>query len=250
MVTKAVDDLLELMFSVKKGCPGVDLEMHIQANVNDALAEGQSEYFAIQALGKAAKDQRPERLFPEGLSSVDLWNANLKKLHAERLKEGSKLDIKDGNSNREQGWTAHEEGNQIMEYIMVGVKEKGIPAFKASTSFTEFNQIWLDAGNHGFSDAWEKAFGLKWSAFVCKLENSIVGNDKCKASSSWDHSWRSPCTEGQHFKEAYPYSLCKPATGSKNVTMISAQSVFKYEDEMDDEDEIEDEDDDYMTAAV
>jgi len=248
VVKQAVDDLAELMFDVQKGCPGIDLEMHVQANANDAVAEGQAEYFAIQALGKAATQQRPKRLFPQGLSSTDLWNADVQKLISERVKEASQLDIQDGNKDLDKGWTSRLEGNQIMEYIMVGQREKGFPALKPGMSFSDFNQIWLDAGNLGFAGAWQKAFGLKWSAFVCKLQNGITGSNKCTASSSWDHEWTSPCTEGQRYKETYPYSLCKPAGSNTSSNLISAESVFKDEDEINDEQEMEDEDNGYMDS--
>jgi len=212
-IDTAVDELAEEMFGVKEGCKGVDLEMRPQSNTNEIVAEGQAEYFAIHALSNAVKLTRPKRLFRDGISTSILWDADIAKLNAERLKEDKRMLFKDGNDvSSDGGWTPSLLGTQVMEYMYKGVKigDRTLPAFRPKTSFVEFSQLWMDAGKIGFADAWKKVFGITWSDFVCKLENEIKGNQDCKPDPSWDRGWKTPCTENQHFKKDYPYSLCKP----------------------------------------
>ena len=185
----SVAEVMELQFGVSEGCPGVNFLVRTTANENNAMAEGEAEYYSLNVLTPPLVSE-----WAVPFQSKQTWTDKRNEGYAMLAGSPGKASfhVTDGSGDTmsaleaSTGWRGNPAGELVYAYL--------IEQWRPQTTHTDLFEIWMEAACVGYSAAFEAKTGSKWSEFVCSMEDyyGVDGNGvTCVPDSAWDLPWAS-----------------------------------------------------------
>ena len=170
IATAATDEIMELQFNVTGGCPGVDFTFEWGQWENNAMAEGEAEYYAENVYMPM---NLPNLAWSVPYTGEAQWTQRLADNTAQLKYNNATLHIGDGNGRTIQdleqfNWRANPVGELTYAYLKNN--------WRPETTHADLMQIWMDTpAAGGYQAAFATTMGRSWSQFVCDFEKSIHG---------------------------------------------------------------------------
>lgn len=182
IATTAADAMMQIQFDVAGGCPGVDFNFRWQQWENNAMAEGEAEYFAENVYMDA---NSANLAWPTPYAGSAGWtNRIAEDTGLLSSLDKQKLHIGDGIGNtietlEPHGWRANPVGELVFSYLKT--------VWRPATTHADVMNIWLATPGAGsYAAAFQTVMGNSWYKFVCDFEthHSIDATAACAAAAS------------------------------------------------------------------
>ena len=191
IVDKVVPEYMETFYKVKDGCPGVTFSINFMANENNAIAEGEAEYYSESGADGYMKDAMAGWTAPVFDYAAD-WNQRL--TESKNMLAGSpgkaKFLIRSGNGydmsklEEEGGWRGNPAGELTYNYLKT--------VWRTSTTHADIQNIWIGSATKGFAQSFHDVTGSKWSKFVCEMQVHYGVETTCTEDDSWNLKFTDP----------------------------------------------------------
>lgn len=180
-VASGVEKMLELQFQVSKGCPCTLLPGGYMKNENNAMAEGEAEYYSESADGYVLAGVKD---WTVPFDAVADWNQRIR--DGARMVSDKKADFRIGDGSGEtmgkledeKGIRGNPAGEQTWNYLKT--------SWRTQTTHAEMQTIWMRASDKGYGAAFEEVMGSTWSSFVCDMQIALGVDVTCVEQASWN----------------------------------------------------------------
>lgn len=206
VLAASVAEVMELQFGVAASCPTMSFAARATANENNAIAEGEAEYYSLNVYTRDAvvdwpKPFESEREWSQRVAQAKKMLGGASAQPADEMdsmwppKGKESFHVKDGASDtmgmleEKEKWGGNLAGELTFHYL--------IDQWRPVTTQEELFQIWIKTACNGWGSAFEEVMGKKWSQFVCDMEvyyEVVASTASCSNYGTYDLGWMDSCT--------------------------------------------------------